>query len=455
MQPEEQKPTTDTNDNVTPTTVPETAPTVDAAAEPQTVAPDQPAETLVEQPAAEPDTSPEPSTVITPDVPAESVVSETTAETTETPAVTPPQPETTSSTPTVTDAAAPAAVVAGAAVAGTNPPSGKSKKKLGLLVGIIALVVILLAGAASAYYMVVVPQQTAKITQDVITNTLDAQKFSSGTYEGELGISGGEAGQVLSSIGFEAATKNDSGAFDAKITFNTAVAKVNLDARSTDGKSYYLRLSGLNGLDQLIGAYLGGSVDTETATQYAALLSQVNDQWFVIDQSLLSQVPGANALGSNEAVSSEDAKRIGEMYKKNQFMTVTERLEDQKIHGVDSYHIKATIDKDKLKSFLEELKAANIKGAEIEQGMIDDLPKGDFTKYPFELWIAKKQRVLTQFAMNFEESGSSYKLRIALKDINKPVTVEQPADAKSILELLGGISPMLMGGGSDLSAQRL
>lgn len=357
--------------------------------------------------------------------------------------------------PVITDAAAPAAVVAGATTTAGLASGGKSKKKIWLLAGIIAAAVLLIAGAASAYYMVIVPSQSSKITQDVITNTLDSKKFTSGTFEGELGISGGQAGQVISSVGFEAASDNEKGAFDAKITVNTAVAKINLDARSTDGKSYYVKLSGLNGLDKLIGAYAGALAGQESVAQYSAILSQVNNQWFVIDQSLLSQVPGVESLGAGDSVSPEDAKRIGEMYKKHPFMTVSERLDDEKIHGVDSYHIKATIDKDQLKAFLGEVKAANIKGAKVDQSMIDDLGKADFGKYPFELWIAKKQRVLTQFVLSFDESGSSYKLRIALKDLNKPVTVEQPKDAKSILELIGGLSPMLMGGGSSSSAFRL
>lgn len=473
MQPEEQKPTNEVNENLNQGTAPATPQSGDnnpvTELSPQIITPTKTDPTPSELAAtvSVETTDPAGPAIVSESLPAEnpeSVAGEPSqTAAVDTPTVTGPVSEVSNgqtaqqgtAEPVATDTTAPAAVVAGATTTGGLASGGKSKRKIWLLAGIIAAAVLLIAGAASAYYMVIVPSQSSKITQDVITNTLDNKKFTSGTFEGELGISGGQAGQVISSVGFEAASDNEKGAFDAKITVNTAVAKINLDARSTDGKSYYVKLSGLNGLDKLIGSYAGALAGQESAAQYSAILSQVNNQWFVIDQSLLSQVPGIESLGAGDSVSPEDAKRIGEMYKKHPFMTVNERLDDEKIHGVDSYHIKATIDKEQLKAFLSEVKAANIKGAKVDQSMIDDLGKADFGKYPFELWIAKKERVLTQFVLNFDESGSSYKLRIALKDINKSVTVEQPKDAKSILELMGGLSPMLMGGGSSSSAFRL
>lgn len=327
-------------------------------------------------------------------------------------------------------------------------------KKTKLMVIVAGLVVLLGGGGAAAYYSLVLPNKPQRIAQQAIANTIDQEKVKSGYFEGEVAFSGGEIANTLSSISFKGAS-NQEGAIDMTLIANTAVTKINFDLRSTDSKTLYLRLTGLEGLDKLLGTFAGETSDEESAAMLATLapiITQVNNQWFSVEESLLNQLGGdAVPLSSDTKVTSEDAKKIGDIYKKNQFLQIDKRLDDQKIHDIDSYHIQATINKDKMIAFLSEVKSANIKALPIEQSMIDEIAKVDFSKYPFEMWVSKSGRFITQLATSIEEQGTTVKVRVALYDINKEVKVEQPQDSKSILELLSGLAPLaggLLGGES-------
>lgn len=355
-----------------------------------------------------------------------------------------PSEQTNTEIPTVdTPTAAPEPAVP----APVEPIGQKGKKKLWLIGGVVAAV-LLLGASVGAYYGIFLPNNPKKITADALTNTVNPEKFQSSRFEGEVSFQGGEISEAISSVSFEGGIDTNSQATDLKITANTAVTKVNLDIRTTDGKSAYVRLSGLNGLDQLLAAAAGDSVQGAMVAQFAPLLAEINDKWFELDSSLLGQAGGNISTG--EKLSGDDAKRLGEIYKKHNFINVSKRLGDESIHGTPSYHIEAKVNKEELKAFLSEVKSANIKAVQLEQKDIDELDRVNFDKYPFDIWVSKKSRFITQLATSFEEQDTTYKLRIAMKDINQPITVEKPAGARSVLELLGGLySQQDASGGSN------
>lgn len=337
--------------------------------------------------------------------------------------------------------AEPAGIVA-AQPMGMPPQASPSKglpKKAKLAALIVGGIVLLGGASAGAYFGVVVPNQPQKVVADSLSNTLNEEKVSSAKFEGEVNCVSGDACKAFSGVTFKGAF-DDKANLDANIQVKTLVTTVGLDIRALD-KTAYLRLSGLNGLDKLLGQY-GGS----EAASYATMFAAINNQWFSIDESMLKQFGGEAFSGTTEpTLSKADAKKIGDAYKKNQFITINQKLADEKIHDVPSYHIQATIDKTKLKGFLGEVKQANIKDLKIEQSDIDGVDKVDFSKYPFDVWVTKKGRMITQFAMNFEEQKTKGKVRVAFYDYNKAVKVEKPAGAKSILELMSQIAPAYSG----------
>ncbi len=321
------------------------------------------------------------------------------------------------------------------------------KKKLTLIAVIVLVLLVLAGGSAAAYYGLVVPNQPQRIAQEALANTINQEKMNSNKFEGEVKLTGGEVSKSLSSVTFEGATSEPAGV-ELKVGANTVVTKLGLDIRSLDSKTLYLRLTGLDGLDKILAAYAGQAADAETQammTQFAPLIASINNQWYTIDDSLLKQMGGGLDVSMTNGVSSEDAAKVGEIYKKHQFLTINKRLDDQDIHGVSSYHVQASVNRDALKSFLTEVKNANIESLKLEQESIDEIGKVDFSKYPLDMWVGKSERYITQLATSFEQDGTKYDARVALYDFNKPVTIEKPADAKSVLELVGEIAPLYGG----------
>lgn len=332
----------------------------------------------------------------------------------------------------------------------SSEKKGFLKSKKAKLVALVAGVFILLGGSAAAYYGMVLPNQPQRIAEQALTNSLNQEKVQSGYFEGEISFSDGEISKTLSSISFNGASSQE-GALNLTVTANTAVTKINLDLKSQDSKTFYVRLSGLDGLDKLLGRYTGSSDETGFVSMLGPVIAEVNNNWYMVDESLLGQVGGGIISDAESKISAEDSKKIGEIYKKHQFLQVDKKRADEKIHDVNSFHIQASIKKDELTAFLNEVKSANIKALPVEQEMIDAVAEVDFSKYPFEMWVSKSDRMITQLATTFEQDGTKVKARVAFFDYNKPVTVEKPLNAKSVLELLGELSPLATGalGGSN------
>jgi len=429
MQPNDQQPSADGNNDIPTGPTPPTTPVEETVA------------------SAEPESTITPES--TPEVPSA-----------ETPTAEVVQPESAPvDGPVVTDPVVPSAASIG--LPPTQPVSGSElakkgvSKKVKLFAAIAGLVVILAGGTAGAYFGVIAPNKPQRIVQDSLTNTVDSQKTTSGKFEGEITCVSGDACKTFSTVLFKGAS-NDKSAFDVNIQVKTVITTVGLDLRSVGDKSLYLRLSGLEGLDKLIASYAGvekaaGNESAALAAAYAPLVNQLNNQWYTIDESLLKQAGTDVSLsGSDSNLSAEDTKKIGDAYKKHQFITVTKKLANEKIHGQDSYHIQAAIDKTKLKAFVSEVKNANIKNLGLEtlaQSDIDSIDKVDFSKYPLDLWVGKSDRKISQLATTISDKDNSVKIRLALYDYNKPVTVEKPAGAKSVMELISGLSGA--GAGSD------
>jgi hypothetical protein len=319
-------------------------------------------------------------------------------------------------------------------------------KKVKLLAVAIVVAILLIGGTAGAYFGIIVPSQPQRIVGDSLSNTVNSDKTKSAKFEGELNCVSGEACKSFSAAIFKGSFEQ-KGTFDLNVQLRTAVTSIGLDARSVGDKSLYLRLSGLEGLDKLLGSFSGDAGSSSTTSQYAAVISKINNQWFTIDESLLKQAGGDVSLPTEDnKLSKEDAKKIGDAYKKHQFISVDKKLADEKIHNQNSYHLQVKIDKAQLKLFATEVKNVNINGVKIDQKDIDEFDKVDFSKYPFDIWVSKSTRMISQIATTITEDGTTVKVRIAAYDYNEPVTIEKPQGAKSVLELVSQFAPLYSGG---------
>lgn len=332
--------------------------------------------------------------------------------------------------------------IAGAsgAVGGNLPimPVKKRRKTKVIALVIAAVVLVLGAGSAAAYFGYYLPNKPENVLGQALINTF-SPATKSASFEGEVLIKD-EKGKTAPGTTAFSGVFAASGAFMVRADVDALVTKITTEARSVDGKSYYMRVGGLAGLDALLGE--GQDV---TAT-YKSLIESVNNQWFEINESLLKQVSD-DRVGTK--LSDADRQRIVDAYAANQFIVVTDTLPDQAIGGTSSYHYTIGIDKTKLKSFAKALKDAKLDSLTITDDMLKGFNKmvdaGDLSKLKFDIWIAKDTKLIQQLTLAGTEQRQTYTARFTVKEYNTTAVVEKPEGAKSIMELLG---PFL-GGATD------
>lgn len=326
------------------------------------------------------------------------------------------------------------------APAATGMPS-KPKNK-GLLIGlVVGLVVLVLAGgAAAAYFGYVVPNKPQNVLNAALVSSFSSDKVTSEHFDGKVSVKDKASGSTFSGTFSGGATTG--GAFSINASIDAVVTKVTVDVRSTDGSTYYVRMGGLEGLPELLS-----TMEDPMAKMYAPMVAGLNNQWIEINESVLSQF-GASA--PNFKMSEADRTKLGEIYTDHQFLTVSQKLADEKINGMDSYHFKVTVDKDEFKGFVKAIKDAKVAGITITQNELDEFNKSlnevDFTKYPVDIWVAKDLKMVDQVVFSLSDSEATVNVRFSVVDFNKPVDVQKPVGAKSLLEVM---SELVTGGSSQ------
>lgn len=323
------------------------------------------------------------------------------------------------------------------------PMAGHKRRKKGLIIGLVAavLVLVLSAAAAASYYYIEL-NKPENILKQALANTLDLSKAKTIEFSGSSDAKSTTDSLSMASS-FKGVVDNTTGAFDISGETDAYLTKLTVGARSVDGKTFYLKVGGLDGLAQLLAST---SKEGATAvTAYAPLIDMVNNQWFEINESLLKQyIPGYKASVLKEA----DTTKIKDAYLAHPFLVVKEVMANETLKGKDHYHYKLVIGSTELKAFLTALKDANLEAVKLDQKMLDAMKRSldgqDLSKFPFELWISKDDKMIRQLSFKVSEKGVAAEAKLTIESYNQPVKVEKPEGAKSILELLGG----LFGGGA-------
>lgn len=335
---------------------------------------------------------------------------------------------------------APSWSAGGASPMPASTMGGKPKKK-GLLIGLIVAIAILLlgGGAAAAYYSVILPNKPENILKAALANSL-SDKMSSVNAKGTVSIKEKESNQTFS-VDYTAAS-NDQGVFDFKSEIDAAVTKATFEMRSADGKDFYMKVGGLEGLPELLAA-----TGDESAMMYAPMIDSLNDQWIEITESMIKNLTGGETL--NLKMSDADRQKLVKAYQDHEFITLQEKLADEKIEGKDSHHMKIAVSKEELKGFVAAVKDAKVENYKLTQDDVnkfnDAVKNVDFSKYPVELWISKDEKLVNQVKFRYSDKEMEVDYRMTMTDFNKPVTVTKPSDPKSILDVIGE----LFGGSTD------
>ena len=337
-------------------------------------------------------------------------------------------------------AAAPFAAVPVAA------PAGARKKKL-MILGLVVVVVVLalLGGAAVAYRAML--NKPDNILGTALSNTLNDPDLKTAQFSGAVDVTSDD--QTITATYQGSAGAN--GTFDVNGKVDVLLANLTFDVRSTDGSTFYFKFGGLDGLAALLGAD-----PNSIAAFYAPFIGTINDQWFEVNQSLIEQYAGKDVKA--EKLSKADQEKLFAAYKNHRFIVVKQVLADEKLKDVDNYHYKLGVDKELLKAFMTEVKSSNVAALKLDQKQLDEFKKAvddaKLDSYPIEIWIAKKTKLISQVTLGASADGDTMKARLTIDGFNKPLNVEKPADAKSLLEVLSDYYTQLLGG-TDLNVDDL
>lgn len=253
--------------------------------------------------------------------------------------------------------------------AGQNPQAarggiGKNKK---LLIGGIAGALLLLGGSAAAYFGVVLPNKPENVWKSAIENTgkgydklvdyADSQKDTKGAkLDGKFKFEG--AGTVADGT---VNGKYDEKNSETKVTLGAsgvrfeAIFLTNIPdgAKNPD---VYTKISGLKGIDQLLGPQAGG---------IGASLASFDNQWYFVDHTIFDQAEKAAAEENQAAASltTEDftafARDIGSVSDEYLFtdnpskavLVVKQNVGKETMDGRSVYHYKVGVNKANLKDY--------------------------------------------------------------------------------------------------------
>ncbi len=238
------------------------------------------------------------------------------------------------------------------------------------------------------------------------------------------------------SIDLKGSGDNQTGAFDVTTTIDALVTKLTVDTRSVDGKTFYLRVGGLQGLSSL----LSSSMADQSVAAYGPMIETLNNQWFEINESLISQFTKGQTI---QPLSQADRDKLVAAYQQHTFLVVKQKLADEVVKGTKSYHYKVAIDNVQLKAFFAAVKTANLSSMKLTdeqlQSIDQSIDQAKLDQLDVEVWVAKSTKMLDQVTLSFTEGKSAVNVRLTIDSYNKEVKVEKPADAKSLLEVISGL----------------
>jgi len=349
-----------------------------------------------------------------------------------------------------------------------SPPGPASaakpvKKRRRWFMGIPVLIVVLLAALFATYTQYYLPSRPVNIVKQSLVNSLYNNNINSLQFNSSFSMTTKSNNQTFS--GTASGAYGRGGKFDANISIDAVVANLTISVASTNGHELYVKVGGLNGLSQLMG--LAQSSGVAGASSLGTVFSTINNQWFVVNQSLLQSIESSakSDTSSNFNVGNltqAEANTIGNLYHEHPFLTVQKSYPTATIDGQSSYHYQVVINPGTLKSFVAGVQSAKLKDVTIDETSIasidNTINKANFNKYPFDIWIDKSNKIVDQLSLAGDSSGDPYTITLTLGHFNQPVTVTAPANPESVLQLLTQLGPVLnslMSSGSSSSTSNM
>jgi hypothetical protein len=242
----------------------------------------------------------------------------------------------------------------------------------------------------------------------------------------------------------------------------------------SDGESSYFKVSNLNWLaDQM--SSLGTKTPTSTNMQLSGL-DKVDNLWIKITPDSIRNIflSGVDASEENFGASSVEAiltkktieerekalKQLGQIFQiaqKRNLFTIS-RLKDEVVGGENSYHLKLTLNKLRIKPFLLDAQKV-MGGVQMTNKEINDAIK-DFAKVqmsPIEIWVGKNDYLLRKISgtVKIKESdlknAGSMELGFSMNfsSFNNATMIAIPTQYRSIEDVVKDFTKLLDEGRSE------
>ena len=285
---------------------------------------------------------------------------------------------------------------------------------------------------------------------------VDAPKGGGGRERGSVSLT------IIGAGTRGAETTADDDRADATITvnFDTSLASGSaiLNERAI-GQTIYLRLQDMTAV--LKGDDASASMGVEA--MIGAAKGVIGGKWVKFDlkgiQGLASQFGGlATPEVPSDAGLRAMQERVRAALRAHPIFTAREDLGNAKVGKVKAYHYRVGINRDALASLMDEIgpvidmSAGDV--AESKAALQDPEVVSIIDGMNAEVWVSKKGNdyvmLMIPVAIDRDDVKVSGSLTMNFSDWGKPVTVEEPAESKTIQDLLGpflGIDRSLNGAG--------
>lgn len=333
-------------------------------------------------------------------------------------------------------------------IAAGPTPEGQSefppkKKKKGLVVGlIIAAVVVLLGGGSVAAYNLWY-QNPDKVVGDALVNTLTARSLN---LDGTMNF---EQDGAAVKVTLNGKAKENAAEFDATLDYKKDDQSFNVKGAgmmSSEGDLYIK----VDDARKLIDSYFDSAAQMETPKAFDDIIKKIDGNWIKISKDDLGTVNEeaektrvcyqdlASTLGQNRAWSNE----LVDLYKKNKFILVEEKLGAKDVDGTGSLGYRLGFSKDAASAFAtgiadtqfgKKLKEcdATIDFKNLANSITDTKEAKDGR---LELWVSRFGHEPTELTFTAPDDNGNGEI-VVRPEINKDVTVAAPANSVSLSDL--------------------
>lgn len=331
--------------------------------------------------------------------------------------------------------------------------TGKGKgRKLAIFAGVLAVVLLLVGVGAGAYYGYVLPNKPENVLRQAIKNTSEQDYYNTNT---TLNVSSSAennnyAYKVIALTNSDVENKT----YEAKLALTASGVDFKLDVRYVN-KSAYIKVGDLDTVIALAGSAVSGFGDGEQiGSELKKAGDVIEDQWIKVDSTLLDQVKASCSLDSDFRLSDSDLALIESQFKKHSFASIDNTSND-KVNENKAIKYSITLDVDKLNKFAEDnkleelsiikkLKECNKDNDALNPEDLKDKAKqtSKGEKYKFDLWVDTKTKLISRVAANADEQKDVPKGFSGSIDMNltyDKVSVEEPSDAKSVVQIIADI----------------